>query len=148
VALYVAYQKSGGGGNSPLYVPKKAKCPVCGMFVAKYPRWAAEVAEKNGKKYYFDGVKDMMKFIFYPKRYIKKSVNIKSLKVTDYYSGNAIAGKTAYYVIGSNVTGPMGHELIPFATKSGASTFMKDHHGKKIVRYSEITKKMVKALDQ
>ncbi len=150
LALYVAYQKSGGGTTTTLAinVPKKAKCPVCGMFVAKYPRWAAVIVGQNGEKYYFDGVKDMMKFIFYTKSYIKKSINIKSIEVTDYYRGNSIPGKEAYYVIGSNVTGPMGNELIPFATKVGAETFMKDHHGKKILSYSQITKGMVKTLDE
>jgi copper chaperone NosL len=148
VALYVAYQKSGGGGTSTIYVPKNAKCPVCGMFVAKYPRWAGEIVGQDGKKYYFDGVKDLMKFVFYTKNYIKKSIKIKTIKVSDYYTGNGIHGKNAYYVIGSNVTGPMGNELIPFSTKAGAETFKKDHHGKIIVKYSQITKKMVKALDE
>lgn len=148
VVLYANYQKHGSGVVSTLQIPKKAKCPVCGMFVAKYPRWAAEIADQNGKKYYFDGVKDMMKFVFYMKRFINKSINIKSIKVTDYYTNDVIPGKKAYYVIGSNVTGPMGNELVPFAAKAGAETFMKDHHGKKILHYNNISKEMVDELDR
>ena len=34
-------------------VPKEDKCPVCGMFVAKYPKWAAQI-DVEGKKHYFE----------------------------------------------------------------------------------------------
>ena len=34
-------------------------CPVCGMFVAKYPEWIAAVVFKDGHAHYFDGAKDM-----------------------------------------------------------------------------------------
>ena len=29
--------------NSSLTIPKDAKCPVCGMFVAKYEKWIATI---------------------------------------------------------------------------------------------------------
>ena len=32
----------------PLQPDKKAKCPVCGMFVYKYPDWVAEIIFKDG----------------------------------------------------------------------------------------------------
>jgi nitrous oxide reductase accessory protein NosL len=67
--------------------------------------------------------------------------------VTDYYSLNLIDGLRAYYVLGSNVYGPMGHELIPFAKESDAKEFMKDHQGKSIVTFQDVKYEMVKALD-
>ena len=45
-------------------VPEDAKCPVCGMFVSKYPKWVAQIKIKMDIYHYFDGVKDMMKFLF------------------------------------------------------------------------------------
>ena len=44
-------------------IRSKAKCPVCGMFVNKYPKWTAVIETSDGTNYYFDGVKDMMKFM-------------------------------------------------------------------------------------
>jgi len=41
-------------------VPARAKCPVCGMFVAKYPDWTASARFKDGTTYYYDGPKDML----------------------------------------------------------------------------------------
>ena len=43
-------------------VPKPAAtstCPVCGMFVAKYPQWVATVVWRDGTAAHFDGAKDM-----------------------------------------------------------------------------------------
>jgi len=127
-------------------VPEDAKCPVCGMFVAKYPKWAAMLKDE-AHTHYFDGVKDMMKFIFAPEAYGHKPMQDPEIKVTDYYTLEAIDGKAAFYVVGSDTYGPMGHELIPFTTKSKAETFRADHRGKQIVTFDEITPELVKTLD-
>ena len=59
--------------------------------------------------------------------------------MTDYYSVAAIDGRKAFYVIGSDVRGPMGKELVPFAKKADADAFLKDHRGQKVLRFDEIT---------
>ena len=56
---------------------------------------------------------------------IAKLENITKILVTDYYSQKAIDGTKAYYVIRSDVYGPMGHEFIPFASMEDAKTFKK-----------------------
>jgi copper chaperone NosL len=134
-------------GAAAIAVPKKAKCPVCGMFVAKYPKWAAQ-AVVGTQSYYFDGVKDMMKWYQNPKEYGIDSREISALYVTDYYSLEKIEAKKVHYVIGSNVFGPMGHELIPFKIRQSAQTFARDHDGKRIVGFGEITEAMVAELDK
>lgn len=127
-------------------VPKGAKCPVCGMFVSKYPKWAALI-EVEGKKHYFDGVKDMMKFYIFDADFPYNRSKINTMNVTDFYTLQAIEAKSAYFVIGSDVFGPMGDELIAFATKDAAVNFMNDHKGKKIVLFGDITPKLVMGLD-
>ncbi len=128
-------------------VDKEEKCPVCGMFAYKYPRWAAQIFHGD-KHFSFDGVKDLVKFMHNPKAYgFKDKLEIKKILVTDYYSQSAIDGKKAFYVVGSDVLGPMGHELIPFAKKSDAETFLKDHKGEKILTLKEITDELISKLD-
>lgn len=119
-------------------VPEDAKCPVCGMFVFKYPKWAALISH-NGHNHYFDGAKDMFKYYFEPLKYAKHDLG-KDAKVyvTDYYSLEAINAQDAYYVIGSSVTGPMGHEFIPFKSKAQADEFKKDYRGTKVLSFEEI----------
>ncbi len=129
-----------------VHVPHGAKCPVCGMFVSKYPKWAAEI-DIGGKHHYFDGVKDMMKYYIFDGDFPFDRTKITAILVTDYYTLEALPAKEAYYVIGSKQYGPMGNELIPFKTEKEAKDFIADHGGDRIVRFGEITGKMVMGLD-
>ena len=65
----------------------KDKCPVCGMFVAKYSDFLAAIAFKDGACVFFDGSKDMFKYYFNFKKYepARKQSDIEAVYVTDYY---------------------------------------------------------------
>lgn len=134
----------------PIDVPQQARCPVCGMFVGKYPQWAAEARTAAGASYYFDGVKDLMKFLFAPDRFHAKEnrADFTTIRVTGYYSLNALDARRAWYVTGSNVYGPMGNELIPFATEQDARTFLDDHSGERVLEFEDIDEELVHALDR
>ncbi|MBK7105296.1 MAG: nitrous oxide reductase accessory protein NosL [Ignavibacteriae bacterium] len=152
IALYLwevkAKEKSAKNESQNIVVPENAKCPVCGMFVYKYPKWAA-VIETSKSKLYFDGVKDLMKFYFEPEKWSDiEKVKSEIISVTDYYLQTKIDGKFAVYVINSNVLGPMGNELIPFTDEKSAKEFVKDHGGKIISKFEEITKDLVYKLDE
>jgi nitrous oxide reductase accessory protein NosL len=135
--------------TKPLAPSNKDKCPVCGMFVAKYPDWLAQIIFKDGTVFFFDGAKDMFKFYFNLKRYSpsKKTDDIRALYVTDYYSLLPVDGFSAFYVIGSDVYGPMGRELIPFGKNQEALEFKRDHKGKEILKFQQVTPAVVKGLD-
>lgn len=152
VSYYLWESKSGSDmaiTSSKIKVPKDAKCPVCGMFVHKYPKWAAKM-EIGDHTHYFDGVKDMMKFYFYPNSYGHKHNKgyEKKMYVSDYYTLNQIDAKKAWYVIGSNVYGPMGHELIAFKAKKDAEVFLKNHYAKRILSFKEIDEELTFGLDK
>ena len=137
------------GERKPIKPSPKDKCPVCGMFVAKYPDFLAEILFKDGTSAFFDGTKDMFKYYFNLKKY-QPSQNISdmdSIYVTNYYHLTMIDGLSAYYVLGSDIYGPMGRELIPFEKEADAKEFMKDHQGKSVLKFNEITYEMVKSLD-
>ncbi len=154
VSLYLwEVKRFGDRANiATVKVAKDEKCPVCGMFVYKYPRWAAQIEIKGKHHFSFDGVKDLMKFYFEPAKWGDKFKGMKKnfgkISVTDYYSQKAIDGEKAFYVIGSDILGPMGNELIPFINEADAKSFKGDHRGKKIVKFSEITKKLTYDLDK
>ncbi len=135
--------------DSAIEIQKSDRCPVCGMFVYKYPKWVARIVMNSGEHYFYDGAKDMFKHIFETEKYTpgKSARDIRSIAVTDYYETELIDARTAYYVTGSDVLGPMGHELLPFKDEASAKEFMEDHKGKKILRYQEVSIETVKALD-
>ena len=62
------------------------------------------------------------------KYYFEKGGQFEQIYVSDYYKLTKIDAKSAFYVSGSNVFGPMGNELIPFASEEDAKTFTRDHY--------------------
>ncbi len=111
------------------------------MFVAKYDRWLAQVVLADGGHRFFDGPKDLFRYYLNPEQYDKGIVReqIKEIYVTDYYSTKRINAKEALFVIGSDVMGPMGPELVPIMGKVKAETFRKDHQGRRILSFDEVT---------
>jgi copper chaperone NosL len=138
-----------GAEKIPAKPTPRDKCLVCGMFVYKYPDYLAQISFRDGSIVFFDGPKDMCKYYFNLSKYnpSKKTFDIDSIFVTDYYSLTSIDGMKAFYVLGSDAYGPMGRELIPFEKETEAREFLKDHKGKNILRFRDITYSIVKGLD-
>lgn len=134
-----------------LYIPvtQKDRCPVCGMFVHPYQKWITQVQFEGGSHHSFDGMKCMCRFYFNPEKFDPAGTkrNIKRVLVRDYYTLKFIRHDTAFYVVGSDVLGPMGHELIPFDTEKNARTFLIDHNGLKILRFRQIKPELLDKLD-
>jgi nitrous oxide reductase accessory protein NosL len=128
----------------------REKCPVCGMFVAKYPDWQAVLHFADGSRAVFDGAKDLFKFLLEPGQYLpsRRREHVVSLFVTDYYSLSLIEARTAWFVLGSDVYGPMGRELVPFAKRAEAEEFRLDHHGSAILAFGEVTAEILGGLDR
>jgi len=63
------------------------------------------------------------------------------------YSKTSADALQAFYVIWSDVYGPMGHEPIPFEKEADAKKFVKDHQGKRILGFKDITAKVILSLD-
>ncbi len=124
-------------------------CPVCGMVVSKYPAWIASVVYKDGHAHHFDGAKDLFKYLFDVQRYARgrRREDIVRIGVTEYYGLKRIDARQAWYVIGSDVLGPMGHELIPLASREDAEEFMRDHRGRRILRFDQVTRELLARLD-
>lgn len=124
-------------------------CPVCGMFVAPYPYWVATVLWRDGKAVHFDGAKDFFKYLQDLKKYAsgRSLADLQAMGVTDYYGTGRIDAVDAYYVLGSDVLGPMGHELVPHDTEAEAQEFMGDHNGRRVLRFREVTQAMLLGLD-
>jgi nitrous oxide reductase accessory protein NosL len=149
LALMLPAANTAQAGRETPRPTAKDKCPVCGMFVKKYPDWLAGIAFADGTTVFFDGAKDLFRFYHEPAHYLpsQKPDNVRSLFVTDYYGLTAIDARTAWYVLGSDVYGPMGKELIPFSSEAAAREFLKDHHATRVLRFSEVTPDVLRSLE-
>jgi nitrous oxide reductase accessory protein NosL len=149
IMLMLAWSSTAQAETKFIKPAPKDKCPVCGMFVAKFPDFIAGIVFKDRSYVVFDGAKDMFRYYFNIAKYSpsKSIADVEALFVTDYYSLRQVDGYKTYYVLGSDVYGPMGRELIPFEQMKDAEEFRTDHKGKKILRFSEISRNILRELE-
>lgn len=121
-------------------VTTEHRCANCNMIVEKYPNWMEKVVTSEKDTLYFDGPRCMFKIL------LESPNKAGTVLVKDYYSLKYIDGRSAFYVTGSDVLGPMGNELIPFKEEQAAKAFLKEHAGEKIVRFDEVDLKLVMKL--
>lgn len=136
-------------GPPPLKPGPENKCPVCGMFVSKHPDFLAEIVFKDGACAFFDGAKDMFRFYFDMAAFVpaRTPADIAAIYVTDYYTLEMVDGRQAFYVVGSDVLGPMGRELIPIAREADAAAFLKDHKGRAVLKFADVSVKLLQDID-
>lgn len=127
VAPTFAFDPSTGRAPSaPREVPPDARCPVCGMFPARYPRWAAQVIFANGDVQYLDSPLSLFIYLQQVPRYTagQSAANIVTSYVTDLDTGTWVATAQAWFVHRSRLMGPMRSGNLPaFATLDQARDF-------------------------
>jgi len=124
--------KSGLGLHAPRPVPADARCPVCGMYPARSPEWAAQVIFDNGDTQFFDSPLSLFTYLHDVGRYTagRQASDIAASFVTDTSNGAWIRAKDAVYVSGSNAVGPMRAGNFPaFASVAAAQGFASSRGG-------------------
>jgi nitrous oxide reductase accessory protein NosL len=66
--------------------------------------------------------------------------------VIEYYTGQRRPAEALFYVIGSDVQGPMGRDFVPVEGRERAQRFRADHHGDRVLAWSEIDAATVQSL--
>ncbi|MHC4384490.1 MAG: nitrous oxide reductase accessory protein NosL [Planctomycetota bacterium] len=132
----------------PLHPGENDRCPVCGMLVAPYPDWTAQVRHGDGTTVFFDGCKDLFKYLLMFEIYAPRQDrrDVAAVFVTNYYDGEVITAHTAFFVAGSDVSGPMGAELVPHRSIEAAEDFLEDHDGRRILRFDEIDESLIREM--
>jgi len=127
--------------SGPVQPTDEDRCPVCGMRVKPYANWIAQIIFNDGTYAVFDGPKDMLKYYFDVPKYNRRKTkeDIAGIYVTEYYGTKLMKAQDVYFVIGSEVKGPMGDELVPVRSKAEAEVFMSDHRGKRVLAFEELT---------
>jgi len=118
----------------------KDRCPVCGMFVAKYSRWLAMILFEDGRRVWFDGPRDMLHYYLHMSEYepTSRPEDVEAIYVTEYNTRRRVRAEGVYFVRGSEIAGPMGPEWIPIQGKQKAEMFLQEYHGESILRWEGI----------
>lgn len=133
---------------APRPVPAGARCPVCGMYPARFPRWAAQTIFKDGSAHYFDSPVDLFNFLHrvdhYDRRYTRDDV--AASYASDFETAQWIEAGKAFYVQGSAAAGPMRNADLPaFASRDAANRF-RQRHGGTVRTSAELTPQLLQSL--
>ena len=130
---------------------KDTACLVRHIKVYKDPKWVAKIELKNGKKVFFSSPKSMFEFYFRPGKWpefnIHSESDFKNIYVTDYETTQTIKAKGAFFVYGSDATSPAGDDLVPFDSYKTAEEFAKEHNGKRIFGFREVSRGLINWLN-
>lgn len=125
--------------SGELTISPQDRCPVCAMIVSKHPRFACGMQLKDATTYHFCGTGCLIRTFLHPDAFLSKNrAMIKRMVVKAYFSGRAIDAMTAYWVAGSDVTGPMGPALVPLTDAAAAKSFRRRHGGRVEFRLSDM----------
>lgn len=128
----------------PQVVPADARCPVCGMYPARFGKWAAQLVLRDGSARFFDSPREFFVFQRDLARYGKglQAGDIVAGFVTDYAGGGWVVAADAYFVRGSRLPGPMRTDALPaFASRAGAAAFVAEQGGE-LLTYSQLVDAM------
>lgn len=141
--------KSGVGLHAPRSVPADARCPVCGMYPARSPEWAAQVIFDNGDTQFFDSPLSLFTYLQDVGRYTagRQTSGIAASFVTDVSSGAWISARDAIYVSGSNAVGPMRAGNFPAFSSMAAAQRFADARGGVLLQAGQISPKLLQELN-
>ncbi len=118
-------------------------CGNCGMPSNEFPQFHAKIQSKDQKTVWFCSTRCMFIGALKPGSPYEGA---SQRQVMDYYENKFIDAESAIYVMGSDVPGPMGADLIPHKDQQAAEEFMKEHQGKKMLKASEVNKEIIKEM--
>lgn len=120
---------------APRAVPPEARCPVCGMFPARFPLWAAQLIYDTGDVHFFDSPLSLFQYLNAQALYAQErfAPSVLAAYVTDTAGGGWTAAQDAAYVAGSSLLGPMRNGNFPaFSTPGAAEGFAQLRGGERL----------------
>ena len=112
-----------------------ARCAHCGMKLDPKSPWNSELDE-GGKVEHFDTPRcALSEWLAHGKK--------GTVEVQDYYDRTMRPATQVQFVIGSDVVGPMGPELVP-VDDARVAKFEKDHGGTRALALGEVDEKALK----
>lgn len=107
------------------------RCRNCGMKIDPASAWRAELLGEGGATTSFDTPRCALTWR------LAKSPSA-SVRVQEYYERRWRSGDEVRFVVGGDVVGPMGPDLVP-VEPARAAKFIQDHGADKALRLDEIT---------
>ena len=139
--------QSGIGPDGALRPTAGDRCPVCGMYPARHPKFAAALVLEDGRTFYACSNRCLLQCWRHSQTHLGvPSGAIKRLLALDYFSGAVLDAERAFWVAGSDVVGPMGPALVALQTRRDVDTFIKRHGGSLVFQLHQVDESLWKKI--
>ena len=115
------------------------RCDLCGMVVPEESGWNAGGVGVDAQPLHFDTPKCLF-------RHVHTRGAVNEPWVTEYYAQERREADALFYVLGSDVRGPMGRDLVPIEGHDAAERFRSEHEGEAVLAYDAVTAAVAEAL--
>ncbi len=115
------------------------RCDTCGMRIDRESGWRAGGVSNTGQEVAFDTPKCMF-------RYHRQHGGVGQPWVIEYYSQERRPASHLFYVLGTDLEGPMGRDLVPVEGHDAAQRLMRDHHGTRVLAFDEVSLEVIDSL--
>lgn len=110
----------------------EARCKHCGMKIDPGSQWRTELVAEDGKVTPFDAPRCALQ------SWRSGATPAKSVRVQEYYDRQPRDGADVRFIVGGDVIGPMGPDLVP-VDPARASKFIQDHAADRSLKLDEVT---------
>lgn len=108
------------------------RCKHCGMKIDPASQWRTELVADDGKVTSFDAPRCALQ------SWRSGATPAKSVRVQEYYDRQTRDGADLRFIVGGDVIGPMGPDLVP-VDPARASKFIQDHAADHALKLDEVT---------
>ncbi|MBT3226024.1 MAG: hypothetical protein HN580_11060 [Deltaproteobacteria bacterium] len=137
---------SGVSSSGPRLIETHKECPLCGMIPAKYPLFNCQIVFEDESYEAFDSAAGLLIYLYFPDKTGFPVKKVSQIFFKDYLSEKWIDSNTTWFIVGSEILGPMGIEFLAVSSEKSALELKKQEKGAAIVSFQKVDRSfMVKA---
>jgi nitrous oxide reductase accessory protein NosL len=121
-------------------IESNKKCPLCGMYPARYPKFNCQIVFKDGGYEAFDSAIGLLVYLHFPDKTGMELKPVAGIYFKDYLKGGWLEADRAFFVTGSEIRGPMGVQFLPVDSEQAAEELKKQGQGKDIIHFKMINR--------
>ena len=98
--------------GAPKEIESHKECPLCGMYPSRYPQFNCQLIFKDGTYEAFDSAAGLLVYMFFSDKIGINPKPVERIYFKHYLNGSWLEGYKSFFVIGSEIMGPMGIEFL------------------------------------
>ncbi|MCP3874467.1 MAG: hypothetical protein GY699_15095 [Desulfobacteraceae bacterium] len=132
--------------GAPKKIESHKECPLCGMYPSRYPQFNCQLIFKDGTYEAFDSATGLLLYLLFSDKTGINPKPVDKIYFKHYLKESWLESSKSFFVIGSEIMGPMGIEFLPVDNKHAAEELKNQENGKEIISFKKIDRQyMIRA---